>query len=263
MKLNQIILVLFAITFSATAAIADCWCTHEWLWGGCANWECGSTLSSSDGGSSGASYDKIELKNKCSRPILAAIRYQTTAGEWTTQGWYSLNPGETQYVAATKNRNFYTYAESKDSNTHTRLTWKGTDKWYQVKNSSSSYGFKHQYIPDSSWGVRTYSFSCPGQSRYKAMALAWTPNGGWAVRIRNSIPGAKGHAMKDCSDSNNNCSIGTTINTNGPGCIALAKSGNRLFYATRTTRDKAEPNAMASCFKEESDCTLAYSGCNQ
>ena len=72
-------------------------------------------------------YDRIYVKNGCSRPIWVAILYATRpvpnfqGSMWTAAGWCKLDPGEKNFIASTENSNVYFYAE----NSAEQLYWSG------------------------------------------------------------------------------------------------------------------------------------------
>lgn len=104
-------------------------------------------------------YDRIYLKNRCDRRIQAAISYKSLDDSWQTEGWWTLEPGESVYAADTRNINFYTYAESIGP-VDQRLFWSGDDIWEPVRGSSAEYGFRKQVITTKAWGSWTEGFTC-------------------------------------------------------------------------------------------------------
>lgn len=100
------------------------------------------------------SYYKLHLQNACNRPIRTAIHYRETNGQWTTEGWWVVKPGESAYVADTKNRIYYTYAESTDKT----ISWNGPHKWNV--NGDRTVGFKKREMSTSQFGKWTERFDC-------------------------------------------------------------------------------------------------------
>ncbi len=103
-------------------------------------------------------HDAVYLQNQCSRKISTAIHYKALDGQWITQGWWILAPGEKAFVAKTNNTIFYTYAESTDP--VSRLYWSGSDYYDVIRGSTQRYGFKKQQITSKEWGTWTTNFTC-------------------------------------------------------------------------------------------------------
>jgi hypothetical protein len=104
-------------------------------------------------------HDAVYLQNQCNRRIQTAISYKAIDGQWATNGWWILDPGEKAFVAKTANTIFYTYAESIDPTTP-RLYWSGSDYYAPIRGSSQRYGFQKQQITMKEWGTWTTSFTC-------------------------------------------------------------------------------------------------------
>jgi uncharacterized membrane protein len=66
---------------------------------------------------------KLKFENGCDETISVAIHYMQD-GEWVTDGWWSIEPGQTKYLEDTRNRVFYYYASSRSYN------WSGGDYYY-------------------------------------------------------------------------------------------------------------------------------------
>lgn len=97
--------------------------------------------------------------NACNRRIQTAIHYRDLSGNWITNGWWTLNPGESIHVANTTNRIFYSYAESIGP-VNTRLFWRGAVRHFPIRGSSHTYGFRQRNMDMSSWGRWTERFTC-------------------------------------------------------------------------------------------------------
>ena len=104
-------------------------------------------------------HDRIYLRNECNRKIQTAIHVEDINGGWVTKGWYILQPGESAYVADTRNSTFYVYAESVGPKSK-RLYWWAEDFWTPVRGSNQSYGFTVQQISTREWGTWTHRFTC-------------------------------------------------------------------------------------------------------
>jgi len=116
-----------------------------------------SKLVDSGSRSTKASYDRIHVKNACSRPIMVAIHFLDLDDNWRTKGWYRLSPGERAYIDDTRNSVYYIYAESADGELH----WIGDDFVGPVQ-SEGGYGFAKEKIESRTWGEWTSTFSCNG-----------------------------------------------------------------------------------------------------
>ena len=86
----------------------------------------------------------IKYTNKCNITINTAIYYQNIWGNWTSEGWWVLSPGETATTVNIINPTFYTYANSSDNN----WVWEGTDIYQTVRGSQNTYGFERTFIQD-------------------------------------------------------------------------------------------------------------------
>lgn len=72
----------------------------------------------------------IEVTNSCGHPVEIAVMYQTTSGQWSSEGWWSFDYGETASLrlssgdlAAVSGGRMYYYAETTDG---ARLEWSGS-----------------------------------------------------------------------------------------------------------------------------------------
>ncbi len=258
-----IIIATFVVVSSN--AQAGCYCVKEWIWGGCAVHECYSELSGGGGAAgNGLGYDKVNIKNDCARKIQAGIRFKDTNGNWTTNGWYTLLPGQQAYVANTKNRTYYIYAETVEPEQY-RLKWEGEDTHSSIHGSSTVYGFFKRQITIPQWGTWTQNLKCDGMSRFHALAVAWNAQGFGSIQSANTVQEATTRAINSCNNlpnSGGNCTAGPTVNTSSYACLALARSGNRLFSSIRGNLAEAELNALQSCTATLSGCTVALKFCN-
>lgn len=239
----------------STQAFAECVCVKEWIWGGCAQHECYSELS--NGGGGGQSYENINLRNSCSRPIQAAIHFKDLNGNWTTNGWYNIAPGQQASVANTKNSIYYVYAESIEHQNF-RLEWEGNDGRWPIHGSSQSYAFTKSRFNSNQWGTHTHNFLCDGMTKFHAVAVAWNGNGAWSARAANTEAQARQQALASCQ----NCSIAGAINPSSFACIALAGSNNHLFFRAAFNIGTAKSGAMQSCSVENQNCNIVYEYCN-
>lgn len=101
---------------------------------------------------------RVHFKNSCHKTIYAAIHYRDLDGDWVTEGWWKLSPGEKNYVADTDNTIYYSYAYSKGPN---RSYWAGDDGYrWSVRNSEKTYEFREKKITSKYWEDRTENFTC-------------------------------------------------------------------------------------------------------
>ena len=101
---------------------------------------------------------RVHIKNSCHKTIYVAIHYKNLNGNWVTEGWWELPPGERNYVADTDNRIDYIYAESKGPN---RSYWAGDDGYrWSVRNSDKMYEYREKKTTRKSWGDWTHTFTC-------------------------------------------------------------------------------------------------------
>lgn len=245
-----------ALSYTANAGSV---CVSYWPWGACALWENTSELSDSSS-SSERGYDRIYFKNTCSRNIQTAIHVRDMDNDWETKGWWTLSPGETVYVANTKNSIFYTFAETIEYPVN-RLRWEGTDYSDSVNNQGDRVGFRKVRSDSDHYVDYTYSFSCDGVYRHKAIALAWNSNGAWATRIRNTLEEARRAALAECS----NCSLSESqVDPRTPGCLALAKASQsgQLFASVASTDTEARNKALLSCRQTAGGCIIEGLSCN-
>ncbi len=98
-------------------------------------------------------HDKIYFRNKCNKTIWTALHYVDLDGDWVTDGWWEISPGDTTYVANTRNTIYYIHAQ-----TNNGTTWTG-DYNFRIRGKGP-YGFKKKEITTSKWGKWTQSFSC-------------------------------------------------------------------------------------------------------
>lgn len=252
------------LLFTTSMAFADRVCLKEWIWGGCALWTTTSELSGGGGGSSGA-WDEIYYKNECSRPIQTAIHYRDFNNQWSTQGWFTLQPGDTKLVANTPNGLFYAYAESVNAE-NVRLRWSHNDKYFSVRGQGS-YGFQQVRTNPNQFVRYTYRFSCDGIPRYNYVALAWSGNGSSSTQSGNSMVEAENRAMTDCQNrGGTGCAIGNRLNGGSFACIAVSKTGNSLAASSGSSFNEANNAALNHCRNSypqtAGGCQVAYTVCN-
>lgn len=139
-----------------------------------------------------ATHYAISLQNDCEVRIQTAIRYLNEQGEWTTDGWFVLDPGEPGYVADTTNGIFYYYGESSDPDWE-QVFWRGDAQYYRIGESSETYGFRSVDISNRAFGKYTHFLSCD----------PLTPQAASAPPASEPPPQAPPPAASNSSDPNN------------------------------------------------------------
>ena len=197
---------LFAIlTFSAAGnAFAGCWLEFQGI---NTKLVCGPTTGP------GVSYSTIQIKNNCRYPIWVATTYYgmtcpdypgnhsclseyiPPAQRWQIRGWWSLNPGQTKYIADTNARNAYFYAETK-ANSGKSLVWRGSDYESSVRGETVGF-FKTDMGSQMTNFVQ--GFSCPnvrsGAQSYENPVSSSEQDG----QEPTSDPGHTGNGAQDDS----------------------------------------------------------------
>ncbi len=81
------------------------------------------------GGSPSSMGTPIEFTNSCTHPVQIAVMYQTPAGQWDSEAWWSFRFGERSTLrltsgntVSTSNPRMYYYAETTDGS---QLEWSG------------------------------------------------------------------------------------------------------------------------------------------
>lgn len=113
------------------------------------------TISSSAEAKKG--YYNINVRNNCDSTIWVLLNYINDSNEWITDGWWKLVPGETGYLADTKNRYFYHYAESEEDSSGDKYYW--SNDFYK-DYEGETYGLNENYINMQKFGKYTLSLSC-------------------------------------------------------------------------------------------------------
>ncbi len=101
-------------------------------------------------------FDKLFVRNSCSKTIWVAVHYFGLKGQWKTISWFRFEPGEKHFIARTKNRMFYIHAISSDGN----YVWQGDDSQFSVKGLDKPVGFKGYRITSDSWGSWGHVLTC-------------------------------------------------------------------------------------------------------
>lgn len=100
-------------------------------------------------------FDRLYLENNCHEAIHVYLVYQKLDNDWdTSAGAYELLPGQSKYVADTKNSNYY-YAAVSRTNAY---YWKGS-KRIVLDDGTVLYMYEGK-IGTKEWGEWTQSFSC-------------------------------------------------------------------------------------------------------
>jgi hypothetical protein len=100
---------------------------------------------------------QVYFRNDCNKTADFAIYYMDLNSNWVVDGWWEIKPGESAYVADTKNKIYAYYGELAEGN----YFWAGTDQNLPIKGSTKSYGFKDFNINMTNWGKWTQLFTCP------------------------------------------------------------------------------------------------------
>lgn len=86
----------------------------------------------------------IYFENKSQTPVKAAVRYKEYAGDWKSEGWISLKPGEKKLIGLSDETTYFYYAQL-DTRRHKRV-WKGNYKFALSDDASNKLPFKKQEI---------------------------------------------------------------------------------------------------------------------
>ena len=86
----------------------------------------------------------IYFENKSQKPVKAAVRYKEYAGNWKSEGWISLSPGEKKLIGLSDETTYFYYAQV--DTRRTSKEWKGNYKFALSEESSSKLPFKRQQI---------------------------------------------------------------------------------------------------------------------
>lgn len=111
---------------------------------------------------------KVNIKNGCSKPIWVAVHFKNydkdpngssclgggthCVNKWITRGWWRLNPGQSKYIADTRNRIIYFSAHTQDR----KETW-GSDHTWSVRGVSEKFFKATMTNSFSDW---TQRFTC-------------------------------------------------------------------------------------------------------
>lgn len=91
--------------------------------------------------------------NKCHKKIHVAFHVLNLDKEWQTNGWYSLESGESFIIARTRNTIYYYGAVSSD----TSIIWKGDSP---ISWDGDTYYFIRHDIKRDTWGNAEMQFTC-------------------------------------------------------------------------------------------------------
>ena len=108
-------------------------------------------------------HGNVYFRNNCSAPVKLLMRYKQQNGQWTTDGWWTFNPGKGSYLASngkrivTANSIFYYYAITSDK----RTNWKGDyDKTFNGKD----YPMRKKKLSKNSDGDWRLSVKCSSRN---------------------------------------------------------------------------------------------------
>ena len=86
----------------------------------------------------------IYFENKSKAPVKAAVRYKEYAGNWKSEGWISLDPGEKKLIGLSDETTYFYYAQV-DTRRNAKV-WKGKYKFALSDDASNKLPFKRQQI---------------------------------------------------------------------------------------------------------------------
>ena len=86
----------------------------------------------------------IYFENKSQTPVKAAVRYKEYAGDWKSEGWISLEPGEKKLIGLSDETTYFYYA--KLDTRRSKKVWKGKYKFAMSEEASNKLPFKKQEI---------------------------------------------------------------------------------------------------------------------
>lgn len=87
-------------------------------------------------------YYKILFRNEYKDDIALLVHYYSIDGEWTTDGWYKIKPGNTIHIASSKDKTFYYYAHCNSGvwSGNFNIDYKGeTYKFNKIKNPQKGF----------------------------------------------------------------------------------------------------------------------------
>ncbi len=86
----------------------------------------------------------IYYENRSNEPIQVAIRYKEYSGEWNTEGFQILEPGEKKLMGLSDQKTYYSYAQS--AKKWRKKKWRGDYQFPLESSSSNKVEFKKQEI---------------------------------------------------------------------------------------------------------------------
>ena len=215
----------------------------------------GSSSNSSRSSSSAQEYDEIYLQNQCNDNIQAAISYKNLNGEWETKGWYSLAPNAKAFVAKTKNRIYYTYAESITSG----LKWSGDAVKESIRNEGS-YGFRKKEIRSDTWTTWIDNFTCEnnvvGTSKTKSAVVSNANNRSDAYVLYKACHDGLMRGGYDTKPEYKAAYAGIIFENE------KRKTWNCYWVWGRSSQENANQDALESCKKTKTKCYAYIAGSN-
>lgn len=101
-------------------------------------------------------YFRLHYKNRCYKTIYTALHYRDRDNRWITNGWWKLNRGQEAFVARTRNRIYYIYAQSEDGQDF----WRGSGRYSFRVRGQGPFNFQENRIGSNEWGKFTQEFTC-------------------------------------------------------------------------------------------------------
>lgn len=147
----------------------------------------------------------IAFNNKCNQKVRVAIRYVDRGGEWQSEGFWSISPGETRTVAVGTSRTFFYYAAAAGAR------WQSEDHTFLVEGDPIPYKMRRWEIDANVVGAYTHNLLCPdGLSGYEVRAANYcseklrigvryvdTDTGEWVTSRAFALdPGKRGALIK-------------------------------------------------------------------
>ena len=86
----------------------------------------------------------IYFENKSPEPVKAAVRYKEYAGDWKSEGWISLEPGEKKLIGLSDETTYFYYAQL--DTRRNKKVWKGKYKFALSESASNKLPFRKQEI---------------------------------------------------------------------------------------------------------------------
>lgn len=102
---------------------------------------------------------------------------------------------------------------------------------------------------------------------YKALSVAWNPQGSWKLHGDETVEKANAGAVAQCNAQYGNCALApVSFDPRSYQCLGIARDadrGERLTLAKGSSLGEARRSAVETCAKTEGGaCKLEYAICN-